>query len=102
MITKYGFIYLSPGADPAVHRMVIETGGQTSTIVAVPDPSAAPEVAVGMVEDGVQLIELCGVVGPAGTAKVLEATGAKVPVGAVSYGVESIRSLAALTADQPA
>jgi hypothetical protein len=97
--TKWGFIYLGTGSeDPAVDRAVIEHGGLTTTIVAVPDRAAAVRVAIELVDAGAQSIELCGGFGSAVTTLVIEAVGERVPVGAVSYGVESIPRLAALFA----
>lgn len=98
MIAKYGFIYLSPGADPLADRAVITAGGMTATIVAVPDVESAPAVAQAMVTDGVDLLELCGAFGPIGTGKVVETTRGKVPVGAVTFGIESVNALAAALA----
>jgi hypothetical protein len=99
MLSKYGYIFFSPDADPKMHRIIMESGGLTTIIVAVPDPSMAPQVAAEMVAGGVELIELCGIFGPIWTAKVIEATGNRVPVGAVAYGVESIASLAGVIAE---
>lgn len=94
---NWAFIYLGVGGeDPAVDRAVIDRGGLTTTVVAVPDRSAAVRVATELVEAGAQSIEICGGLGPAVAAEVVEATGGRVPVGAVTYGVESIHSLAAL------
>lgn len=95
--TTWGFIYLGTGSeDPAVHRAVIEHGGLTTTLVAVPTPEAAVAVAVELVDAGAQTIELCGAFGPLWTARVLEATGGRVPVGGVTYGAESMHALTAL------
>jgi hypothetical protein len=95
--SNWAFIYLGLGGeDPAVDRAVIDRGGLKTTIVAVPDRSAVTRVATELVESGAQSIELCGGLGPAVAAEVVEATGGRVPVGAVTYGVESIHGLAAL------
>ena len=95
--TKWAFIYLGTGKeDPARERAVIEHGGLTTTFVAVPDRSMAPQVAADLVNEGAQSIELCGAFGPLWTSRVIEATGGKVPVGAVTYGQESIAGLAML------
>jgi len=74
---------------------VIEHGDLTTTIVAVPDRAAVVKAAVELVEDGAQLIELCGAFGPVATAQVIKAVGDRVPVGSVSYGLESAPALAA-------
>lgn len=90
MFDSYGFIFLGPGMDPAVERVVIERSGFRTTIVPVPEPSAAVEVAVELAEDGVQLIELCGAFGSVIAGQVTEATGGRLPVGSVSLGSESV------------
>lgn len=95
--TRWGFIYLGLGdEDPTVDRAVIERGGLTTTIVAVPDHDTAVRVATELADAGAQSIELCGAFGAAMTARIVEATGGRVPVGSVTYGVESIHGLAAL------
>jgi Family of unknown function (DUF6506) len=95
--SNWAFIYLGNGGeDPAVDRAVIDRGGLTTTVVAVADRSVAVRVATELVDAGAQSIEICGGLGPAVAAEVVEATGGRVPVGAVTYGVESIHGLAAL------
>jgi predicted polyphosphate/ATP-dependent NAD kinase len=96
---NWGFIYLGLGdEDPAVDRAVIGRGDLKTTIVAVPDRDSAVDVAVELVEAGAQSIELCGGFGTATAARVIDAVGDRVPVGAVSYGSESVFSLARLFA----
>jgi hypothetical protein len=96
---NWGFIYLGVGTeDPTVDRAVIENGGLRTTIVAVPERSAAAKVAVELVEGGAQTVELCGAFGAATVARVIEATGGRVSVGSVTYGMESVPGLAALFA----
>lgn len=86
----------SEGADPAVDRIVREDGRVRMIIVFVPEPSAAPPVAVELVEnEGVQLIELDGGLGSVWAAKVIEALDGRVPVGAVMFGAESLEGAAA-------
>ena len=68
--------------------MGIERDGVQPTIVGVPDQSAALAVAVDLVEGGVQVIELCGILGSVWASD--RSYGGRVPVGAVSYGAESI------------
>lgn len=65
-------------------------------VVGVSEPSQALPVAQAMLAERVQLIELCGGFSPGWTGRVIEAVGARVPVGAVSYGGESAAALAAL------
>lgn len=91
--SSWGFIYLGTGQeDPEVDRAVIERGGLTTTIVAVPDRDSAVQVAKDLVAAGAQSIELCGGFGTRATAEVAAAVEG-VPVGGVSYGVEAIHAL---------
>lgn len=100
---NWGFIYLGVGdEDPAVDRAVIERGGLRTTIVAVPDEEAAVSAAVELVDGGAQSIELCGGFGPTLLAQVVEATGGRIPVGQVRYGMESMHGLAELFPLTPA
>jgi Family of unknown function (DUF6506) len=100
---SWGFIYLGLGEeDPAVDRAVIQRGGLKTTIVAVPTREAAVEVAVELVDAGAQSIELCGGFGSAVTTRAIEAVGDRVPVGAVSYSMESVHPLASLFAPEAA
>ncbi|MEY8043392.1 DUF6506 family protein [Saccharopolyspora cebuensis] len=94
---NWGFLYLGTGSeDPATDRAVIDTGGLTTTVVAVPDHGSAVRVAQELVAAGAQSIELCGGFGPKVVAEVAAALEGKVPVGGVTYGVESVHALAAL------
>lgn len=98
MIRNYGFIFLSPGADPVRDRHEMSVGDQRTTLVAIGDPSAGVPVAKELADDGCELLELCGAFGPVWTARIIEAVGDGVVVGAVAYGAESVDRLAALTA----
>lgn len=99
--TKWAFIYLGAGGEnPESDRAVIEHGGLTTTIVAVPDLSTAVETAVELADDGAQTIELCGAFGPTWTTRVIEALEGRIPVGSVGYGMESVPKLAALFAPE--
>ncbi len=100
MLNTYGFIWLQPGGDPVADRVTIERAGFRTILVPVSEPAAAVPAAAGLADEGVQLIELCGAFGPVWAARVLEATGHRVPVGAVAYGAESAANLAAIV--QPA
>jgi hypothetical protein len=58
--------------------------------VGVPEVDDGVRLAKGLVDDGAELIELCGGFGPVGTARILEAIDHRIPVGAVGYGPESV------------
>jgi hypothetical protein len=95
-LTRFGFIVTGTGYDPAEHRVTLASPQITTLMVGVSKPEQALPVAQAMVADGVQLIELCGGFGPLWTARVIEAIGAKIPVGSVGYGPESIDQMHAL------
>lgn len=97
-LTRFGFIVTGNGYDPAEHRVTMSSPQITTIMVGVAKPEQAVPVARAMVADGVQLIELCGGFGPIWTARVIEAIGGAIPVGAVGYGPESIDQMHALFA----
>jgi hypothetical protein len=86
-------IYEKAGADPATDRIVTERAGSRTTLLAS-DPSKIVAAAVQAVDSGADQVELCGGLGPVWHAKVLDAVGDRVPVGAVMYGFESLTSVA--------
>jgi Family of unknown function (DUF6506) len=90
LVESWAFIYVRPAADAAADRVEIERDGVRTTLIGVPEPAAAIEAAVDLVNSGVHVIELCGILGPVWAARVIEATGGRVPIGAVSYGAESV------------
>lgn len=89
-LTKFGFIVAAPGLDAARNRMVMTAGDFQMMAIGVSVASDGPAAARMLVDDGAQLIELCGAFGPVWTAKVIEAIDAKIPVGFVGYGPEAI------------
>ncbi|MGH3682790.1 MAG: DUF6506 family protein [Natronosporangium sp.] len=86
------------GADPVADRFMIDRDGQRTTLVPVPDEAVAAQVAVELVNEGVELIELCGGFPISAAARVAEAVGGRVPVGWVTFGVESVTGVAAYKA----
>lgn len=95
-LTHWAFLYTATGADPAGEVTVADSGACRTVLVGVPDVPAGVALAAGLVDDGAQLLELCGGFGPVGTAAVIEAIGARVPVGAVGYGPESVDGVHAI------
>lgn len=89
-LTKFGFIVTGNGLDPATHRMVMQSDRFAMIAVGVSDPAAGPAVARALVDDGIELLELCGGFGPIWTARVIEAIEGKIAVGSVGYGPEAI------------
>lgn len=94
MIT-WAYIYEHPGTDPVADRHVIERDGQRTLLVPVPDPAAAPQVAVQLVADGVRLIELCGGFSAVDAAAVVSVVDGRVPVGHVTFAVDAAAGVVA-------
>jgi hypothetical protein len=95
--SNWAFIYLGTGdEDPSTDRAVVERGGLRTTIVAVPTHDDAAVVARELVDAGAQTVELCGGFAAHVLPDVIRATGGRVPVGQVHYGMESIAGLQAL------
>ena len=69
---------------------MIERGGQRTALVPVPDESAVASVALGLINEGVELIELCGGFGLAEAARVVEAVDGRVSVGHVNFALEPV------------
>jgi hypothetical protein len=93
-LTKFGFIVTGD-------RFVQYQGTDkfSMKVVGVADPSEGVAVAIDMLSEGIQLIELCGGFSPVWAGKIIEAIEYKVPVGVVAYGPESIDSMYRLFAD---
>ncbi|NTW72160.1 MAG: hypothetical protein HGA49_07970 [Eubacteriaceae bacterium] len=85
MSLKAAFIFIAPGADPAIHRSTIETQEITLITVGVQTYDSAIEEAVKLSEDGVAAIELCGGFGHNGAAMVSDAVRGKAVVGVVRF-----------------
>jgi hypothetical protein len=77
----------------------MSSGAFEMIAVGVAKPEQGVAVAVALVSEGVQLIELCGGFGPLWTARVIEGIKNAVPVGSVGYGPESINAMYALFSD---
>jgi len=87
-LTKFGFIVTGD-------RFVQHQGTERfqMTVVGVSGPSEGVEAARQMVQEGVQLIELCGGFSPVWAGRIIEAIDYAVPVGVVAYGPESIDAM---------
>ncbi|MCE9598918.1 MAG: DUF6506 family protein [Spirochaetia bacterium] len=87
-LTKFGFIVTGDN--------FVQTQGTEAfrmKVVGVKKAEQGIEVAKQMVQEGIQLIELCGGFSPVWAGKIIEAIEYKVPVGVVAYGPESIDSM---------
>ena len=72
---------------------IIQSDSLKTRIVGVDSLERAEAAALELVEDGVQLIELCGWFGPKGAARIIGAVGDRIPVGFVGHGPDSIKTM---------
>ena len=86
---KWAFIYTLD--EPAIEPRIDVLG--SLVCVGAPSVADAPALARRLVEEGVELIELCGGFGGAGLGAVVSAVKGRVPVGAVFFGVEASAGL---------
>ncbi len=85
MALKAAFIFIAPGADPAIHRAQVVTPGVELTTVGVLDYAQAEEEARRLVEEGVVAFELCGGFGHEGVARIVGAVRGRAAVGVVRF-----------------
>ncbi|GAA1464410.1 DUF6506 family protein [Nocardiopsis exhalans] len=95
MSASWAYLYLHPETDPDTDRTVLDRGGIRTTLVAVPSPDRAPEVAAALASEGATLIELCGGFSLEAAAAVRSALPSKVAVGHVTVSVDSVHAAAA-------
>ena len=95
MTLTWAYLYEHPDTDPAADRVVIDRGGQRTLLVPVPEASLAVDVARALVDEGIELIELCGGFSLTAAAAVVAALGGRVPVGHVTFAVDSVAGAAA-------
>lgn len=90
-------IYEGYGAEPDQTKFVRESASGKLTIVAIGDPAESLSAAIALVNDGAELIELCGAISPTWRAKVSEAIGNRAKVSSVTFGFESLALAAAFS-----
>jgi len=85
MTLKAAFIFLAPDVDPQQDRQTVVTPQVELTAVAVSNYKEAEAVAVDLVNDGIEAIELCGGFGNRGTARIADALSGRAAVGVVRF-----------------
>ena len=87
----WAYIFLSPGFNRDEHQVTMESSQTRMKAIGIDmdKKEEVIEIAKQLVEDGVQMIELCGGFGPNWVAKVSEAIHYVVPIGTVMYGPEA-------------
>ena len=85
MVLKAAFIFLAPEVDPDKDRQIMVTSQVELTVVATNNYKEAEAVAIKLVDEGIEAIELCGGFGNRGTARIAEAVAGKAAVGVVRF-----------------
>ncbi len=83
-LSKYAFIMRDPSYDEPKSAQV-DSPAFAMTVYAVGTVEQACDVAKSLVEDGIQLIELCGAFKGTMIDEVIKAIDGKVPVGHMEY-----------------
>lgn len=101
-LNHFAYIFLGAQLDPKQHRMDMVLPQATFTTIGIDFNHKEQVVAIALelVSEGVQVIELCGGFGPLWIAKVAEATEHKIPVGSVAYGPEARQPMLDLLRDE--
>lgn len=84
-LTKYGYIILGDGYQAEQHHATISSSQFSSSIICAETLKHAITIAKKMVQDGIEVIELCGEFGQSGAYQIVNAINCKVPVGYVSF-----------------
>ncbi|MBI4236851.1 MAG: hypothetical protein HY696_00360 [Deltaproteobacteria bacterium] len=95
-LTRFAMIIKGPGYNPAVHRVSLTSPEFTTIVVCVSSFEQALPVANELLQQGVQLIELCGGFTPDQASTLRASIGQRVPVGVVRYSVAEQQHLAVL------
>lgn len=90
---KWGLIYTLGDTAAEPQRATLGSPACQLVCVGVPDVDDGPAAARQLLDEGVQLIELCGAFAGPGLAAVLAEVKDEVPVGAVFYGGEAATGL---------
>ncbi len=85
MTVKAAFIFLAPEVDPQKDRQTVVTPQVELIAVAAGSYEEAEVVAVELVNEGIEAIELCGGFGNRGTARIADAVAGKAAVGVVRF-----------------
>jgi len=84
-ITHFGFIMIGSGYIPTKHKTIIKSETFRTTIAGVSKREEALSVAKWMIEEGAQVVELCGGFKPADAEEIMTATNNEVPIGVVQF-----------------
>ncbi|KIZ47627.1 MULTISPECIES: DUF6506 family protein [Rhodopseudomonas] len=83
--TNYAFVIKAPGYQMATHQATLESPEFHTRVVGVTALADALTAVDRLVEDGVEIIELCGGFSSAEATEIRERAGPAVSVGLVVY-----------------
>lgn len=92
-IKRYGFILMGSDYTSSKHNAELDSGAFYTKVVAVSTVEEACETATQFVEDGMEIIELCGAFGKENADKVIAAVDSDIPVGYVEYSENELNKL---------
>ncbi|WP_147822346.1 DUF6506 family protein [Salidesulfovibrio onnuriiensis] len=84
-LTRYGFIFMAPGHTPQQSTAHLPSEQFTTTVVGVSDINEACTAAQDLVNQGIELIELCGGFEAVDEEAVIRHIDCDVPVGRVVF-----------------
>ena len=84
-LKKYAFIVLAPDYKACLNNTVIESEKFRTEVVGVSSVEEAIIVAKELINQGVQLIELCGGFGESNASIVIDSVKSDVPIGFVGF-----------------
>lgn len=85
MALKAAFIFLASEVDSQKDRQTVSTPQVELTVVAANNYAEAETMAVELVNQGIETVELCGGFGNRGTGQIAAALAGKAIVGAVRF-----------------
>ena len=98
-LNNYGFIVKAPGYHPEEQRAVIENGLFRTEVVGVNTIEQAIQVAEELIDNGIQLIELCGGVGEEDAKQVIDTLDVETPIGFVDFSATENSKLSKFLSD---
>ncbi|MBW8184311.1 DUF6506 family protein [Shewanella nanhaiensis] len=95
-LSNYGFIVLAKEYQPTQNSSVIENKYFKTQVVGVSTVEQAITVCRELIEEGVQVIELCGGFGEENASKIINSLDSQTPIGFVGFSVSETQKLTKL------
>ena len=95
-LTRFAFIVKAPGYTASTHAATLDSARFSTRVIGVRDLADAMRATAGLVNDGIQLVELCGGFTGAEADAIRAHIRCAVPVGVVVYSDAEAPALAQL------